>query len=474
MAVIESDVVFRKSSVVTDGSANGGIKSQTLVVSGSKHNLFPRITNTERLAGITRYRKEFWSNENSDNDIAYGVVIFFEFPSNSGDRFYLVLGTQTDIQGDISIDADALWVGCGQLNSNLSGGETAVEIAMENDDFDFIPGAYLHISNKFSTGQTIDSAVKIGDSVEESAGTWNTIAATTDITYPKGIYVGSNTVLTEKGSTKEEFLTIQDQFTDEDIGTGDGAATAPVLSTLVNNANGIMTEANYLPVVTTQCGSVTRTVNIAADGSASGYCDAGQLNMITGVWTTDINWTTAPDNLEDILIDYYEYPFSYSGNIVTVKLESGVTVANAYTTATTYAAGCLNPGDIVGTFDNWAETSAAGTYDESTYPPVIPNVTEEETWTLEFTSPTAFTATGAKVGYVGTGAIGSNFAPLNPNNGEPYFTISRFGWGGSWISGDTIVFKTHPAAVPIWLKEIVPPAAAAIDRNLLVLGYYTE
>jgi len=474
MSVLATDIKWRKSAVVTDTSANGGRKSQTEVIHGAKHNLFPRITDAERLAGVTRYRKEYWSNENLSEDAAYDVIVFFEFPSNAGDRFYMTLGTHVDIQSEISGDGNALWVGCGTLNAALSGSETEIDVLMEYDDFEFIPGAKLHIADKFSTGQTIDSGVAIGDSVQYSGGTWYKIAVDTDITYPKGIYVGNDVVLTETGASNEEFLTIQDVFEDEDIGDGDGSDTNPPLTTLANNANGIMVEDGYRPVIKATCGSTERTVNVAADGSCSGYCDAGELNMTTGVWTVDINWTTAPDNVMDILATYYEYPWSYVSTVATVKLESGQSVANAFATANTYVAGCIDSGDILAIITDWAENSSSGTYDETTYPVTAPNVCEEETWTIEFTNATQFKVTGSILGQVATGDISTDVTVTNPNNGEDYFFLDKDGWAGTWANLDYVTFKTHPAAVPLWLKEVVPAAAAAAERNLLVLGSYNE
>lgn len=473
MAVTVADVVFRKSLTVTDTASNGGRKGQSLVVSGLKHSLFPRITNAERVAGKTRYRKQFWSNENSGDDTAHDVLIFFEFPSNAGDRFYMALGTQLDAQGNVVADSDLLWVGTGTLDTALSGSETEVDVLMENDDFDFIPGSILHLTEKFMTGQTVDSDVNIGDSVTYGGGTWSKIASQTDIAYPDGIFVGGTTVMSEQGSDDEEFLVIQDVFADEDIGDGDGADTSPVLTNLVNGANGIMTQAQYLPVIKATCGSTERTVNIAADGSASGYCSAGQLNMADGTWTTDITWTTAPDNSTDIFATYYEYPWSYVGNVATVKLESGQSVAGTYATANAYVGCCIAAGDIVATLTDWVETSGSGTYDETTYPITMPNICEEETWTIEFDSPTAVRITGTFLGQVGTGNISNNISITNPNGGV-YFTLDKDGWAGTWADGDTVVFKTHPAAVPIWMKEIVPAGAAAADRNLVVNGWYTE
>jgi hypothetical protein len=339
----------------------------------------------------------------------------------------------------------------------------------------FPNGGYLHLTDKFQTGETVDADVKIGDSVEYTASSWSKISSTTDITYPKGLYIGNNTVMTEEsGQFNEEWIGIADNlYTDEDIGDGDGAATAPALSTLLHVTNGICNQPDKLPVVKATCGSVERTVNVAADGSCSGYCSAGQLNMATGVWTTDITWTTAPDNATDITITYRENCFSYSGNTVTVSLTDAV--ANAYAIANTYAAGCIYVDEVKPTSDTWAETSTSGTYDESTYPVTLFNDgTEEDSITLTFTDATNFTASGANAGSLGSGSISADFSPTNPDTGQPYFTIASAGWGGTWASGDTVTFNTHPCAVPVWWREIVPASTAAQANNLTTLGYYVE
>lgn len=476
MGASTSDMKYRKSVTVTDTSSNGGRKSTNEISTGIRHNLFPRVTHAERTAGVTRYRKFFMCNENTDDDIAYDAFIYFEFPSNGGDRFYLGAGTQVDNQGDLE-DYDPVWMGVGQLNSNLSGGETTIDLAMENNDFQFPNGGYLHITNKFMTGQTIDSDVEIGDSIEISGGTWYTIAATEDVTYPKGLYVGSNVVLTlQSGTTNEEWLLLaENEYADEDIGDGNGINTSPTLTALAHATNGICRQPNYLPVVTATCGGVARTVNVASDGTCSGYCSAGELNMADGTWTTDITWNTAPDNATDITITYYENCFNYAGNVATVELESGEQVANAYTTSNSYGAGSINAGDIEPSSSAWTETSAAGTYDEATYPVVMYNDgTEYDTWTITFTSATNFTCTGTNEGSVGTGNIGGDFSPTNADTGQPYFTIDKDGWGGIWASGDTVTFTTSPAAIPIWIKEVVPASTAAVNNNILPLGAYWE
>ncbi|MEA3272485.1 MAG: hypothetical protein U9P90_02350 [Patescibacteria group bacterium] len=473
MSVSESDIKFRKSTTVTDTSSNGGRKSQTLVVSGARHSLFPRVTKSERTDGVTRYRKEFFCNDNADDDIGYGVLLYLELPSNSGDRFYLGEGDQSDIQSSLAT-YDPTWMGAGQLETLLSGGESSISLTMENSDFRFENDGYIHITDKYKTSQTVDSDVNIGDSVTYSSGTWSKITAQTDIDYPDGIYIGSSTVMTIETGTNEEWLQIaKNYYPEEDIGNGDGADTSPALTTLSNNTNGICLQPGLLPMVTATIGAVTKTVNVASDGSCSGYCSAGTLNMTTGVWTTDITWTVAPDNGTDIKCTYCENAFAYSGNVATIAL--GEQVANAYATANSYGGGCIYSGEIKPRTDNWTETTSSGTYDESTYPLTLFNDgTEEDTFTFTFTNATAFTCSGTNAGSVGTGSVSADFSPTNADTGQPYFTLLSAGWGGTWASGETVQAQTHPATLPVWLKEVVPAGTAQESYNLCVVGYYVE
>lgn len=472
MGIAPEDIKFRKSEIVTDTGSNGGRVGYVQVLSGVKHNLFPRITKAERIAGITRYRKEFYRNENPSNEIAYDVLFYSEFPTNAGDRILLALGTKDDVQSDI--DSSYLWSSCGPLNANVTAGQSVVTIAFEVADVDIPNGSLIHICDKYETG-TVDATVKIGGSVEWSVGLskWLPIAQTDDIEYPKGIFLGGSSVMTRRATTNEEWIEVKDTiYANEDIGTGDGSTLNPALSTLLHPP--VCKDSDKLPVVTTlDSGDNTMTVNVAADGSCSGDCTAGELNMETGVWTTDISWTSAPKNNEDILITYHERAHSWSGTIATVNLKD--TLAQSYQSAETYVGLVLAVGDVKPLSLDWVETSGGGTYDETSYPLELNNLgTVTDDFTITFTSATAFGCSGTKEGSIGNGTISADFSPTNPNTGQPYFTLRSAGFGGSWQSGDTITFKTVAAGAAIWCKEIVPAATPAEAFNLCILGWYAE
>ena len=484
MTVSASDIKFRKSVVQTDTDVNGGRKGMVEVVSGARHALFPRVTKSQREAGLIRYRKQFYCNENPDDESAYGVLIYLMRPSNAGDRFYIAKGIQRDIQSQfrrkVNVDTYAstryarTWMGCGQLEVALSGGEAQIQLAMESDDYQFPNDGYLYLSNNTMTGQTIDSDVRIGDSVHFSVGSWSKVAHTNDITYPYGWCVGENEVLSIQESTHEEFLRIaKNEYADEVIGTGDGVSETVSLSQLAHHVNGICRQAELLPVVKATCGGVERTVNVAADGSCSGYCSAGQLSMNTGAWIVPITWTTAPDNGTDIVATYCEQAFFYTGNVATIELADQV--ANAYAVANTFGAGCIYEDEVKCSWDNWNKNSSAGTYDETTYPPVLFNDgTVEEDWTLTFTTGSTLSVSGAFYGSVGTGSVGADFSPINPDTGQPYFTIRTAGWAGTWTSGDMVSFSTHPSAIPVLLENEVPAGTDQEPNNMVPIGSYTE
>lgn len=162
----------------------------------------------------------------------------------------------------------------------------------------------------------------------------------------------------------------------------------------------------------------------------------------------------------------------YDGDKATITLVG--TLAYGYSAANTRVASVYEvPASVKGTVDNLVVTSGSGgTYTGTIVADSIGAV--EDTWTLTFTSPTAFNISGANTGAVGTGTVGSNTSPVNPNFTKPYFTIPSAGFGGTFANGNTIVFQTHPAIINLWYKQIVPAGSASIAGNNFILGIEGE
>jgi len=156
---------------------------------------------------------------------------------------------------------------------------------------------------------------------------------------------------------------------------------------------------------------------------------------------------------------------------------SATTLANSYTTTSnTRVMSVYEPSDVECSVDNWVETIAGdGTYDETTYPVVTDNIgTVEETWTLTFTSATDFGVVGDSIGSVGTGSTAGDFSPSNADFSKPYLTLDKDGWAGTLASADTVVFQTHPAAVPVWQKRTLPAGCSSLSGNKTTLVFGGE
>ena len=165
---------------------------------------------------------------------------------------------------------------------------------------------------------------------------------------------------------------------------------------------------------------------------------------------------------------------SVSGLNVTLTVPAGQ-IANAYSAgATVFTPYYPAATELACTVSNWVETGA-GTYDETTYPVVGDNIgCAEQTWTLTFTSATAYTVSGDTVGSVGSGTVSADFIPQNSAVSKPYFTLRAAGFGGTWAAGNTIVFQTHPPAIPIHEFRCIPAACPSLAGDGITLCLEVE
>jgi len=224
-------------------------------------------------------------------------------------------------------------------------------------------------------------------------------------------------------------------------------------------------------------------------GCASLQSDATASSSTLIVQVEDASLTGIFQSGDTIRVTNKIDPSSSSGSEEVLTISGAPVVAGTQVTITittalanTYAVASggrvmsiYTAGDVACSVSNWVETSSAGTYNETTYPVTCDNIgTVEETWSLTFTDATHFTCSGDTIGAVGSGTTTADFAPSNAAFTKPYFTLSSAGFGGTWATGDTIVFQTHPAAVPVWEKRVVPAGAASMASNRITLAFSGE
>lgn len=108
----------------------------------------------------------------------------------------------------------------------------------------------------------------------------------------------------------------------------------------------------------------------------------------------------------------------------------------------------------------WADEAVGGAisanYNDALYPIAVTNNGNiQERWALVFTSTTDFRCVGEYSGQIGTGSVNTDFAPINPVTGVPYFKVKKEGWGAGWASGNVLRFNTIAATYPVWVIRTV-------------------
>ena len=418
MALEIQDIKFLKSMVITDTDDNGGRMDETKEVPDNvKYNLFPRVTYAERTNGYTRYRKEFIANRNADNEQAYGALYACLMHQNGQDRFYIRPGIQTDIQADISSETE--WFGGGKLASDVNAGATEIQVEFQANDY-IIPNDANLVIARYDSGndEFIDTAV---------------------------------------------VKTANNQYTEAEQ-QGDGSTTS------------FTRTLNHYPVLKntyTLKYTISGTQYTAQDdgnGNITGeHITSGSINYETG--ERSVEFDTDPDNGTDIIDEYTEQCYSFSGNVATIKLAEQV--PNNYSASNSYAGVCLELGDLVCEITDVSVNSLNGTFDEIKVSLKNQGTVYDE-WTITFQGATTFSCSGTNEGSQPNGSINSEYSPINPRTGKPFFTIPPDAWGGSWQAGDTVTFKTYPAAKAIWWKEVIPAGTPREPSNKVYAHWMVE
>lgn len=147
MSILQSELKWYKSKEMSDQGTNGGLMSPTVSVSNVKNNIWPDVTNAERIAGSTKYRKVHVKVDNSENLPLQDAKFYLDRYTAGADSVMLFAGTHSDIQSDLS-GSERVY-GAGQLNADVSSGATVISVLTEGVAYNmFQAGDVIRVSNK--------------------------------------------------------------------------------------------------------------------------------------------------------------------------------------------------------------------------------------------------------------------------------------------------------------------------------------
>ena len=147
MAILGSELLLYKSEIVNDQSTNGGRMSSNEIVSGVSNNLWPDVTESQRVAGYVLHRKVFYKVANSLDLSLFNAGVFIDNVTPAEDRVIFFAATQIDTESDVT--GSERHYGCGYLNAQANSGTTTLSVIVEDGtDVLFVDGDRVRITDK--------------------------------------------------------------------------------------------------------------------------------------------------------------------------------------------------------------------------------------------------------------------------------------------------------------------------------------
>lgn len=279
MGLLDAEIVWRPSALISDSTPaqNGGRMAFSLMVSGMKNNLFPDVSQTERTAGATKFRKAFIHLNTTSNAALTSVKVFLDALSPGGDYVTFLPGTATDTEDA----ATGRRYGVGTLNANVSAAATSCQVLPENytdyaADTIFRVGDTVRISTQPSTG-----GAGTTDWVLLSGVTWvGPYATLTFTTTPlaNGYTAGTNVIISNAYTTSTVAAGVNTVVKTSTSGTFDSAT----VGNLITQFKGGVQDAWTITMLTASTYSIAGAASGAIAGSGSISSDYNPINPATG------------------------------------------------------------------------------------------------------------------------------------------------------------------------------------------------
>jgi hypothetical protein len=131
MPILDTEIIWRPAALTSDvtPAQNGGRMRFAQLVSGVKNNLFPDVSQAERLAGAVKWRKAFIHVNSAQDTALLSVRLFLDALTPAGDFVTFAAGTHTDTENQIT----ARVYGIGTLHLAVDNGATQLQVACENN-----------------------------------------------------------------------------------------------------------------------------------------------------------------------------------------------------------------------------------------------------------------------------------------------------------------------------------------------------
>jgi hypothetical protein len=128
MAVLSSEMLLYKSSVISNDPLNGNVISDTLVINGALNGVFENVSPAELIAGKTQLRKLFRCNRNPTNQ-SIGDVLLYNTPTGADTYVRVFAGTDSDVEGGLT--GSETRYGTGLATADILVAATAISLTTE-------------------------------------------------------------------------------------------------------------------------------------------------------------------------------------------------------------------------------------------------------------------------------------------------------------------------------------------------------
>jgi len=277
MPILDNEIIWRPAAMMSDvaPAQNGGRMTFSQLVSGVKNNLFPDVSQSERLVGSIKWRKAFIHINSAQDTALLNVRLFLDALTPAADFVVFQLGAQTDTENQIA----GRPYGIGTLHAPVVGGATQLQVNCEhNAEYaalqPFRVGDRLRVSDRPSTGGAGNE-----EWVTISGVSYGTDFATVDVAPAlANSYATANTLV----SSVLELPSVAASISGVSVVSGSGSFDSATVGNLIAHNRGAVQENWTLTFTSATAFTASgNTVGaLASPGSVS--ADYAPLNPATG------------------------------------------------------------------------------------------------------------------------------------------------------------------------------------------------